>query len=422
MRKFELYSDGNYFPRAKKSGFGGFIKDENNDILIEYTEQIKQPIYTHSFELLGIIRGLQLAKDMEIEHIVSHCDDKTAVSRLQQMMQLKNINDIPENGKPELYNQILELSNYFKSISFKYIPRTENKHSDSLSRRYAFIMGENFLNHFNQQLNQSENVFNMKESLNKKIFFSHPNIVRIEHKHNPFLVSGIRNKKVRKVSKQEVLENYKYLFVETVKSNDSVIFTSFLYDEHKNKKQINQSSFNFNEDWINNYCVFLANSLSKIKSDNLNDKLWIHNNSRTINNLFEQKDKIKKNQFEFFKLIFNELNNFSKVMFNNFPFEHEFSPEIEQIEKQKKIITENIESIDSLTEQIQSSLLDRDKKKAFGSLIKHHLRNYKNLLERDLNDIEKANIIEKTTSDLLEKGFTDIPVINSTVSRRIRKN
>ena len=103
MTTFHLYSDGNYFPRAKKSGFGGFILDPEGDIIIEYTEQIKQPEYVFNFELLGIIRGLQLAEDMGIQNLVSHCDEKTTVGRLKEIIETGTCSDIPLNAKPELF-------------------------------------------------------------------------------------------------------------------------------------------------------------------------------------------------------------------------------------------------------------------------------------------------------------------------------
>ena len=63
---FRLYSDGNYFPRAKRSGFGGYIKNQMDEIIAEFSEEIKDKQYIQNFELLGIIRGLQIAEDMGV--------------------------------------------------------------------------------------------------------------------------------------------------------------------------------------------------------------------------------------------------------------------------------------------------------------------------------------------------------------------
>lgn len=417
MNTYHLYSDGNYFPRAKKSGFGGYIKDPSGEILTEYTEQIKQSEYIFNFELLGIIRGLQIAKDMGIEHLISHCDEKTTVGRLKEIMASGgSCAEIPLNAKPELFQTIVDLTTQFKSISFEYIPRNQNKHSDSLSRRYATLMEKNFLTHYENELNFSEKVFAETHKLTKKVFFAHPAIQRVEHKNNPYLVAPVRNKKVRKFSKQEQLDNYEYLFIETHIQDKTMSFKSFHYDQDKNKTLFTETSFNLEENHLKKYCEFLSNTLNQIS----HDKIWINNNNKNFNDFFEQKEKIINSNFPLFKQVHSSLNNFIKVMFNNFPFEHEFSPEIAQKEKDKKSLNENIESVDSLIEQLQNGSLDKDKKKAFGMLVRHHLRNYKNVLERDLNEIEKAEIIKKTTDDLLEKGVTDLPTMNQTIARRVK--
>jgi len=168
---YHLYSDGNYFPRAKKSGFGGYIEDPKGELVIEYTEQIKQTEYIHSFELLGIIRGLQIAKDKGIDNIVSHCDDKNTASRLKEIFE-QNINKA--TMKPELYEKIIELSKSFKKIKFEYIPRAQNKYADSLSRRYASLMEDNFLKHYDQELLSAERKFAQNTKTSKRLFFFSP--------------------------------------------------------------------------------------------------------------------------------------------------------------------------------------------------------------------------------------------------------
>lgn len=417
MKTYHLYSDGNYFPRAKKSGFGGYISDPSGDILIEYTEQIKQSEYTFNFELLGIIRGLQLAEDMGVEHLVSHCDEKTTVGRLKDIMHTGSCADIPNNAKPELFQQIIDLMTKFKSISFEYIPRTQNKHSDALSRRYAKLMEKNYLIHYDNELDYSERVFAETQKLTKKVFFAHPAMKRIEYKNNPFLVAPVRNKKIRKFSKQEQLDNYEYLFIETYIHNDMVSLKAFHYNQSREKSLLSETLFQHDENHMEKYCEFLSHTLQHIS----HDKIWINNNNKNVNDYFEQKEKITNLKLPMFKQVHSSLNNFIKVMFNNFPFEHEFSPEIAKKEQARKDLADTIQSVESLIEQVQSGSLGKDKNKAFGMLVRHHLRNYKNVMERDLNEIEKADIIKKTTEELLEKGFTDLPKMSQTVTRRFKK-
>jgi ribonuclease HI len=409
MTTYHLYSDGNYFPRAKKSGFGGYIRNPEGEILVEYTEHIKQIDYIFNFELLGIIRGLEIAQSMGIEHLVSHCDEKTTVGRLKEIMEIGkgNVDDIPLNAKPELFQEIVNLSKSFKSISFAYIPRNLNKHSDTLSRRYSLNMEKNFLFQYSQELNHSEKVFNSFNTPTKKAYFSHSKMVRMDYKNNPFLVAPIRNKKIRKTAKIEQLDNYEFIFIESFKDEKKTTFKSFHYDEKKNKKLLNEIQFDSTDNHLEKYCHILDKSLKNMNCE----KIWINSNCKSFNDFFEQKEKVSVTNFQIFKKIHNTLNQFNKILFNNFPFDHEFSIEISIQEQEKKFLKENIETLDILIEQLQNVTLDKDRKKAFGMLVRHHLRNYKVLLERDLNEIEKHDIIQKTTDDLTAQGFTELPNI-----------
>ena len=158
MSVYHLYSDGNYFPRAKKSGFGGYIESPTGEIVVEYTEQIKDVNNAYSFEILGILRGLQLAKDHGITNIVSHCDDKNTASKLIEIFETKE-STVDDTPKPELYQQVVDISKDFKKIKFEYIPRHLNKYADNLSRKYAVLMEENYLRQFSQDLDKSERFF-----------------------------------------------------------------------------------------------------------------------------------------------------------------------------------------------------------------------------------------------------------------------
>lgn len=132
-----LHSDGNYFTRAKKAGFGGYITDNEGTTLVEYTEQIKDLKYHFCYEILGLIRGLEIARSMHIKNIVAYGDDKTLmenVSTLSKILKNKSISPseldcLPNNSKIELYIQVLELIKDFDTFSCHYIPREENKYS-----------------------------------------------------------------------------------------------------------------------------------------------------------------------------------------------------------------------------------------------------------------------------------------------------
>lgn len=407
MQTYHLYSDGNYFPRAKKSGFGGYISSPEGEILVEYTEQIKEKDHAYSYELLGILRGLQIAQSKGIEHIVSHCDDKTTAKKLKEFF-VDKIPTIPKNMKTELFNEVVELSKSFKTLKFEYIPRSENKYADALSRRYASLMEENFVKQYHSDLDFSQKKFEQEQKTNKRIFFSHSSIVRNPNKNNPFLVAPIRNKKVRRVSRDQQREDYEYLFFEAFNKDDQMILRAFNYDKDSNVKSIKEKIFPVEEQHFDNFCSFMCETLTHLKSTGAKN-VWISSNYRNINSYFEQKEKMPSEQWENFLAVHKSLNGFNKVFFNHFPFDHKFSSEIAPVEKVKAKLDNDIEDLDTLLEQLSQGGFVKDQSKCFGAIIRHQLRNFKQKLERELDDIEISELIEETVATLSAKGYTNLP-------------
>ena len=404
MTTYHLYSDGNYFPRAKKSGFGGYIEDPLGQVVVEYTEQIKQTEYAHSFELLGIIRGLQIAKDRGIENIVSHCDDKNTASRLKEIFE-ENINKVTPQAKPELYDIIIEMAKSFKKIKFEYIPRSQNKYADSLSRRYANLIENNFLRHYEEELNSSERKFAQNGKAPKRVFFSHPSLIRNSNKNNPYLVAQNRNKKIRKISRAEEKKDYQYIYIENFTQGQENICRNFFYDQQYQLKKVEEAKFSLDNFSVESFCSNLLTVLKKMDCE----KVWIYSNQRKINTYFEQKNKIPNDQFVSFQNVFNGFNQFTDVFFHTLPFKHQFSPEIEIKETKKQTLDINIDSIEQIMEQLSHGILGKEQNKCFGNLIRYQLRDYKQHLERELNDVEKSDIIEKTTAHLTQLGVKGLP-------------
>lgn len=412
---FLIYSDGNYFPRAKKSGYGGYVQSPDGKILVEFTEQIKRPQYAYSFELLGIIRGLELALEMGCEHIKSHCDDKTTMQKLREV--LDNGGDtshLPAYAKPELYDEIVRLSKQFKSSEFHYISRTLNKHSDALSRRYAIVMEQNFLRHYENDLNTGQTALCFQEPIkNKRLFFSHPNLIRMKEKNNPFMVANLRNKKARKISKAEQLLDYQHIFIEiepSVNGEDNILRAYYYERENKGvaspKELLMEKVAQGTTESM--YCDFLNDTLHEVKNKKGLRPIWIYSNVTAINGVFEQKEKLHKDNLEHFRSVFQSFNAFERIMYHAHPFAHTFSPNLVQKEEKKAEVTKNIETVESLIEQLQQGAL-RDQNKYFGKIIRHQLRSYQEILKRELNEIEKKEVIQKTTSNLENLGFTNLP-------------
>lgn len=400
MSTYHLYSDGSLFPRAKKSGFGGYIVDPLGQVIVEYSEQIKQAEYIHNFELLGIIRGLQIAKDKGIDNIVSHCDDKDTAFKLKEIFE-GNIFKVTQAAKPELYKKIMDISKSFKKIKFEYIPRAQNKYADSLSRRYADLMEKNYLTHYENELNQAENKLENKGKLPKRMFFSNPKLIRSPNKNSPFLVAPIRNKKVRKLSRLQETKDYKFLYVEAFMDDKHHVFRSFQYNNNHELEVSKETKIDIQQDQFANLCQFFSDSLSSIK----HDRVWAYSNHRDANAYFEQKEKIPNDYSDSFHLIFDTMNQFKEIYFNHFPFKHKFSPEILLKEIKKEKINENLDNLEELMEQLSVGILGKEQNKSFGNLIRYNLRTFQQTLERELEEHEKTAIIEKTTDDLTKLGY-----------------
>lgn len=407
---FHLYSDGNHFPRAKKAGFGGYIKN-NDTILIEYSEQIKDPSYNYNFELLGILRGLQIACSMNIKHIISNCDDKNTVEKINKHIisnDLSLIAHLPTQ-KQELYLKIFNLIDSFNTIQFNYIPRKENKHSDALSRKYSSLLEQNYLSQFYKSLDLSELVLSNQLNYNKSIFFSHPNLIRSAYKANPFIVAPIRNRKTRFLAKREAQNPYNYLFIESFNHNEHTVLKSFYYSEPNKKELIKETSIPTKENSINFPLNFLINTCSIVASKFNSKNLWISSNSIDLNNFLSHKKKVHYSYIPTLKVLYQTLNNFDKIFFNNLPFAHQYSSTHHILKKTKKDkLIHNINSVKSLISKIQECS-SKDKNKYFGLLVRFHLKQYKKLLERDLTAIEKDYIIQETNTLLSKNG---IPIVN----------
>lgn len=409
MQYYNLYSDGNYFPRAKKSGFGGYIVAPNGDIVQEYSEQIRSLEYQHSFELLGIIRGLNIALSSGIKNIVSHCDDKNTAFKLKEIFEDKIFNISP-SLKPELFNEIIEISKKFDSVKFEYIPRSQNKYADSLSRRYAEIMEINFVRQYNDDIFRSLCRFEKGQNLNKKSYFIHNSIVHTSHKNNPFLVANVRNKKVRRVSKDESRKNYTYLFQEIYSIEDNTVLKCYEYDQNKNLVGTTEKIIENCQNKEEEFCNFMAKNIKKLKSEG-KLALWVNTNHQTINKILEQKDKLNKNQWPLYKKIFNSLEGMERVFFNNFPFEPEYSLENREVLKKDKKMNQYMMSIEELMEGLDKTDFSKDRGKYFGAIVRYELQNYREKLARELEANEVSLVIKNTVEKLESNGCKNIPKV-----------
>lgn len=78
---------------------------------------------------MGLIIGLQRAKEMEIKNLYVEGDSLLVIN------QMKGNYSCNSNNLIELYEKAKNLKIYFEKILFNHIPRLENKKADLLSNK-----------------------------------------------------------------------------------------------------------------------------------------------------------------------------------------------------------------------------------------------------------------------------------------------
>lgn len=422
-KTYILHSDGNYFTRAKKAGFGGYIDDPEGTTLVEYTEQIKDLKYHFCYEILGLIRGLDIAKSMNIKHIIAYGDDKTLMENVATLSKiLKNtslspseLDCLPNNSKIELYIEVLELVKSFESFECHYIPREENKYSDSLSRRYANLIEKNYINLFYDDLRRSE--LNLEKGIRPKRrqFFSAPTVIKMQEKNNPFLVAPSRNKPLRTMSRTEFKKNYQFVFME-VGTNEQTKTVKMFYYKDKNSLEnpvvLSSKTFPKDQFGLSDYLDILNNNFHKIDKKR---PLWLHSNITEFNAMFEQKEKIPRDDFIFSQFV-DVYNNFSattRVFCHHFPFEHKYSNEI--IQKRNRELEARQSEMQSMEELFaifsDSKLSIKERNKSFGLMFRYHIKENEEILGRELTELEKKSYretFEKEVKDYMAVRLEDL--------------
>lgn len=132
---YKIYSDGCHFKEFNAAGIGGyFLKDD--ETVFEFSEKIIEPKNFDIHERVAVIKALE--KGIELgwnnEEIQYFSDDRALMEMLEKPRILldANVESLEEN---RLVAKLFGLRNQYTNIVFNYIPRSENKHADKLSRK-----------------------------------------------------------------------------------------------------------------------------------------------------------------------------------------------------------------------------------------------------------------------------------------------
>lgn len=125
MLKAILYTDGGARGNPGPAGFGALLFSEDHK-LIDFTGGYEAHATNNFAEYSALLIGLKLAQKKGVTNLECRLDSELVVKQLKGEYKIKD-----ENIK-NFYKKINELIIDFKSISFKHIPREDNKHADRM--------------------------------------------------------------------------------------------------------------------------------------------------------------------------------------------------------------------------------------------------------------------------------------------------
>lgn len=124
--KLIVYTDGGARGNPGPAGVGVVICDETgNKILGQYKNYIGKTTNNQA-EYAAVVLGLQKAKGLKATEVEVRLDSELVCSQLSGTFKLKN---------PDFQDSFIKIWNLkqsFKKVTFKYIPRTDNKLADKL--------------------------------------------------------------------------------------------------------------------------------------------------------------------------------------------------------------------------------------------------------------------------------------------------
>ncbi len=381
QNKYFLYSDGNRFPKINRSGYGGYIEAPSGQVVVEYTQEIKEEEHKHNFELWGIITGLEIAQQMGIKDLMCRCDDKTLMIHVNAALKdIKHLENVYGN-KRGLIEKVINLAKGIDNISFHYVPRNENKYSDTLSRKYIILLEKNFLADHQKLLDKSTNYFLTGEAPPHSIYYHSDKLTFVPFEHNPFLVSQKRNRK-QKIFRKGLTTSFDSFWNLDIiyKIPDKSIFTV-----PGSKKEIDSIALKkYNDetntwDYVDGYLVegtslklnvaidIFNRALDKIKE--VDSSVWIYSNIEGLTDVFHQKKPVSKEIFDKFLTCSQKMKEFDKIIYHRIPKEIEHKVK-NKLQKKKEMV-----SAEQTVELMRSALTPSKRNKYFGQLMSIMIKN-----------------------------------------------
>jgi len=123
--KLTIYTDGGARGNPGPAGMAVVIYDENGKLIGQHSKFIGRATNNQA-EYKALIFGLEKAKNLRAKEIRCFLDSELIARQLTGQYRVK------DKGLKPLFAQILKLTNNFDSVTFRHIPREENKLADKL--------------------------------------------------------------------------------------------------------------------------------------------------------------------------------------------------------------------------------------------------------------------------------------------------
>ncbi|MFA5839848.1 MAG: ribonuclease HI family protein [Candidatus Margulisiibacteriota bacterium] len=127
MTTAQIFTDGAARGNPGSAGIGIVIRN-NERVLLEVFDYIGTAT-NNVAEYSALLRGLEEALDMEIDHVEVFADSELVVKQVKGEYRVKNEGLLP------LYQQLMPLIKKFKHFSISHIPREQNVDADKLANK-----------------------------------------------------------------------------------------------------------------------------------------------------------------------------------------------------------------------------------------------------------------------------------------------
>lgn len=125
MTKLKLFTDGGARGNPGPAGIGAAIFDMEDNLIGEHKQYIGKATNNQA-EYKALILGLEKVLEMGVKNLECYLDSELVVKQVRREYKVKN------KALAPLFVKVWNLSQQFKSVSFKHVRREYNKEADRL--------------------------------------------------------------------------------------------------------------------------------------------------------------------------------------------------------------------------------------------------------------------------------------------------